>query len=80
MDRRGLLLGLGASLVTAPSIVHFESLMPVRTMLADRIVIDDHWFEIGHDTADINTLLPKAYEKYSYAWVNNRLFAKGVSR
>ena len=52
--------------------------MPVRTMLADRIVIDDPWFEIGHDTADINMLLPEAYEKYSYAWVNNRLFAKEI--
>lgn len=35
VNRRGLLLGLGSVLITAPAIVHVASIMPVRSIIVE---------------------------------------------
>jgi hypothetical protein len=57
MDRRGLLLGLGASLIAAPAIVRAASMMPVRG------IVMPVWTRImGVDFSSCEQFLPDGVE------------------
>jgi hypothetical protein len=51
-SRRGFLAGLGAALVTAPAIVRATSLMPVKQMLDDGVVLHS----MAHPTPGVGVL------------------------
>lgn len=64
LSRRKIIIGVAASLVAAPAIVRAASLMPVKA-LPDNIF----GFEL-----DINDLLAKCTQRYSFSWTDVRWF------